>query len=266
MVGVVSTVMTILILVASEIIPKTIGATYWKQLANFTSKALKVMIFPLKWTGSLWVLQLTTRLIGGKGHGSVLSREGFLVMTEMAEKDGVFQKNESEVIKNLLGFKEMKVKDIMTPRSVLEIADESQTIQSFYNEHKNLRFSRIPVFAENVDEITGYFLKDNLLEAMIDGKGSETLASIKRNIIITDRNLSIPNLFDKLIKEKEHIALVVDEYGSVSGLVSQEDVIETLLGLEIMDESDSVADLQALARKSWKNRAKRMGIIRDKKD
>jgi len=266
MVGVVSTVMTILILVASEIIPKTIGATYWKQLANFTSKALKVMIFPLKWTGFLWVLQLTTKLIGGKGHGSVLSREGFLVMTEMAEKDGVFQKNESEVIKNLLGFKEMKVKDIMTPRSVLEIADESQTIQSFYNEHKNLRFSRIPVFAENVDEITGYFLKDNLLEAMIDGKGSETLASIKRNIIITDRNLSIPNLFDKLIKEKEHIALVVDEYGSVSGLVSQEDVIETLLGLEIMDESDSVADLQALARKSWKNRAKRMGIIRDKKD
>jgi CBS domain containing-hemolysin-like protein len=154
----------------------------------------------------------------------------------------------------------------MTPRSVIEIADESQTIQSFYNEHKNLRFSRIPVFAENVDEITGYFLKDNLLEAMIDGKGSETLASIKRNIIITDRNLSIPNLFDKLIKEKEHIALVVDEYGSLSGLVSQEDVIETLLGLEIMDESDSVADLQALARKSWKNRAKRMGIIRDKKD
>jgi len=266
MVGVVSTVMTILILVASEIIPKTIGATYWKQLANFTSKALKVMIFPLKWTGFLWVLQLTTKLIGGKGHGSVLSREVFLVMTEMAEKDGVFQENESKVIKNLLGFKEMKVKDVMTPRSVLEIADESQTIQSFYSEHKNLRFSRIPVFAENIDEITGYFLKDNLLEAMIDGKGSENLASIKRNIIVTDRNLSIPNLFDKLIKEKEHIALVVDEYGSVSGLVSQEDVIETLLGLEIMDESDSVADLQALARKSWENRAKRMGIIKDKKD
>ncbi|WP_297803564.1 CNNM domain-containing protein [uncultured Polaribacter sp.] len=266
MVGVVSTVMTILILVASEIIPKTIGATYWKQLANFTSKALKVMIFPLKWTGFLWILQLTTKLIGGKGHGSVLSREGFLVMTEMAEKDGVFQENESKVIKNLLGFKEIMVKDVMTPRSVLEIADESQTIQSFYNEQTNLRFSRIPVFAENIDEITGYFLKDNLLEALIDGKGSETLASIKRNIIVTDRNLSIPNLFDKLIKEREHIALVVDEYGSVSGLVSQEDVIETLLGLEIMDESDSVADLQALARKSWKNRAKRMGIIKDKKD
>ena len=265
MVGIVSTIMTILILVASEIIPKTIGATYWKQLAGFTSTALKVMIFPLKWTGILWVLQLTTKLIGGKGHGSILSREGFLVMTEMAEKDGVFQKNESKVIRNLLGFKEIKVNDVMTPRSVLEIADESQTIQSFYDEHKNLRFSRIPVFSENIDEITGYFLKDNLLEAIINGKGNDTLASIKRNIIVTNRDLSIPNLFDELIKEKEHIALVVDEYGSVSGLVSQEDVIETLLGLEIMDESDSVADLQAHARKSWENRAKRMGIIEDDK-
>jgi CBS domain containing-hemolysin-like protein len=266
MVGIVSTVMTILILVASEIIPKTIGATYWKQLSNFTSKALNVMIFPLKYTGILWVLQLTTKLIGGKGHGSILSREGFLVMTEMAEKDGVFQKNESKVIRNLLGFKEIKVNDVMTPRTVLEIADESQTIAEFYGEHKNLRFSRIPVFAENPDEITGYFLKDNLLEAMINGKGNETLASIKRNILITDRDLSIPDLFDKLIKEKEHIALVVDEYGSVSGIVSQEDVIETLLGLEIMDESDSVADLQLLARKSWENRAKRMGIIEDNKE
>jgi CBS domain containing-hemolysin-like protein len=253
MVGIVSTVMTILILVASEIIPKTIGATYWKQLAGFTAKTLNILIFPLKWTGFLWVLQLTTKLIGGKGHGSILNRESFLVMTEMAEKDGVFQKNESKVIRNLLGFNEIKVNDVMTPRSVLEIADESQTIQSFYNEHKKLRFSRIPVFAENPDEITGYFLKDHLLEAIINGQGNENLASIRRNILITERDLSIPDLFDKLIQEKEHIALVVDEYGSVSGIVSQEDVIETLLGLEIMDESDSVADLQALARKSWKN-------------
>ncbi len=260
MVGIVSTIMTILILVASEIIPKTIGATYWKQLSNFTSKALKVMIFPLKYTGILWVLQLTTKLIGGKGHGSILSRESFLVMTDMAEKDGVFQKNESKVIRNLLGFKEIKVNDVMTPRTVLETADESQTIESFYKEHKNLVFSRIPVFKENPDEITGYFLKGNLLESIINGKGEDTLASIKRNILITNREESIPDLFDKLIKEKEHIALVVDEYGSVSGIVSQEDVIETLLGLEIMDETDSVADLQSYARNSWKDRAKRMGI------
>jgi len=266
MVGIVSTIMTILILVASEIIPKTIGATYWKQLSNFTSKALNIMIFPLKYTGILWILQLTTKLIGGKGHGSILSRESFLVMTEMAEKDGVFQKNEGKVIRNLLGFKEIKVSDVMTPRSVLEIADESLTIQEFYNLHKDLRFSRIPVFAKNPDEITGYFLKDHLLDAMIKGNTDVSLASIKRNIIVTERDLSIANLFDQLIKEKEQIALVVDEYGSVSGLVSQEDVIETLLGLEIMDESDSVADLQDHAKKSWKNRVKKMGLSDDKKE
>ena len=258
MVGIVSTIMTILILVASEIIPKTIGATYWRELAGFTATALNLLIFPLKYSGILWLLQLTTRLIGGDDHKSILSRESFLVMADMAEKEGVFHQNESKVIRNLIGFKEIKVTDVMTPRSVLELADENDTITSFYEEHSNLRFSRIPLFNENPDEITGYFLKNSLLEAIISGKGDETLATLKREILITERDLSIPDLFDILIKEKEHIALVVDEYGSVNGIVSQEDVIETLLGLEIMDETDNVADLQELARKSWKDRAKKI--------
>lgn len=262
MVGIVSTIMTILILVASEIIPKTIGATYWRQLAGFSSTALTILIFPLKYSGLLWLLQLTTRLIGGDSHASILSRESFLVMADMAEKEGVFQQNESKVIRNLLGFKEIKVTDVMTPRSVLEIADENETIASFYEEHQNLRFSRIPLFNENPDEITGYFLKNSLLEAIIAGKGENTLATLKREILMTERDLSIPDLFDILIKEKEHIALVVDEYGSVNGIVSQEDVIETLLGLEIMDETDNVADLQELARKSWKDRAKKITFKR----
>ncbi|MGB0879944.1 MAG: CNNM domain-containing protein [Polaribacter sp.] len=260
----VSAVMTILILVASEIIPKTIGATFWKQLAAFTTTALKVMIFPLKWTGILWLLQLTTKLIGGKNaHGSVLSREDFTAMTEIAEEEGVFLEAESKVIRNMLNFKEIEAKDIMTPRSVLKIADETQTIQSFFDKNETLRFSRVPLFSNNLDTISGYFLKDNLLEAIIKGKGNEPLKTIKRDILMTKRDISIPSLFEKLIEQKEHIALVVDEYGSVSGIVSQEDVIETLLGLEIMDESDTIADLQLLARKSWESRAKRMGIIDD---
>lgn len=264
-VGIVSTIMTLLILVVSEIIPKTIGATYWKGLAGFTAKALNVLIFPLKWTGILWVLQLTTKLIGGKGaHGnSVLSREDFSVMTDMAQKDGVFQESESKVIKNMISFKEIAVKHIMTPRTVLKTADASQTIQSFFDAHKNLRFSRVPIFTDKPDNITGYFLKDELLEAIIYGKGEEKLETIQRVIIITQRDVAIPQLFENLIEQREHIALVVDEYGSVSGLVSQEDVIETLLGLEIMDESDNVADLQSLARKSWEERAKRLGIIEE---
>tara|TARA_R110001632_G_scaffold18712_3_gene57589 strand:- start:8775 stop:9860 length:1086 start_codon:yes stop_codon:yes gene_type:complete len=262
-VGVVSAIMTLLILVVSEIIPKTIGASYWRQLANFTSKALLVLMFPLKYTGILWLLQLTTRLIGNKGHGSILSREGFVAMTEIAELEGVFQESESKVIKNLLSFKEVKVKDIMTPRAVLKSADEEQTIQAFFDEHPMLRFSRIPIYEENSDNITGYFLKDQLLEAIIKGNGEQPLKNIKRTILVTDRELPIPSLFEKLIDQREHIALVVDEYGSVSGLVTQEDMIETLLGLEIMDESDNIEDLQLLARKSWERRAKRLGIIDD---
>ncbi|MBE7689128.1 CNNM domain-containing protein [Tenacibaculum piscium] len=259
---IVSALMTILILVASEIIPKTVGATYWKQLAKLTTTALKIMIFPLKWTGILWILQLTTKLIGAKGgHGSVLSREDFSVMTDIAEQEGVFHENESNVIRNMLNFKDIQVKDIMTPRTVIKTADENQTIQSFFDANKSLHFSRIPVFNQNPDTITGYILKDQLFLALIDQKGNEPLKTIKRDIIIADRDLSIPGLFNKLVEKREHLALVVDEYGSVSGLVTQEDVIETLLGFEIMDESDSVADLQSLARKNWKKRAANIDTI-----
>ena len=263
---IVSAVMTILILVASEIIPKTIGATYWKQLTNFTSKALNLLIFPLKWTGLLWILQLTTKLIGSKGHHeSVLSREDFSAMTQMAEEEGVFQESESKVIKNLISFKEISVKDIMTPRTVIKMASEKMLIQEFYDANQNLKFSRIPIYGTSPDEITGYFLKDNLMEAIIKGNGKKALKSIMRELTITTRNFPIPDLFEELIAKREHIALVVDEYGSVSGIVTQEDVIETLLGLEIMDESDNVADLQMLARKSWETRAKRLGLLDENK-
>ncbi|MGB6267723.1 MAG: hemolysin family protein [Olleya sp.] len=258
---IVSAIMTILILVASEIIPKTIGATYWKSLANFTTKALKILIFPLKWTGLLWLMQLTTKLIGGKGHGSVLSREGFLVMADMAHEEGVFEGNESKIIKNLLTFKEVFAKDVMTPRTVMKSENEMTTVQHFFNKNMNLRFSRIPVFADTEDNIKGLVLKDEIFKEMALGNGSKKLSELKRDIIIVNRDLAIPTLFEKLVETRNHMALVVDEYGSVSGIVTMEDVIETLLGMEIMDESDNVSDLQHLARKSWEARAKKLGII-----
>ncbi|MFK5973742.1 MAG: CNNM domain-containing protein [Flavobacteriaceae bacterium] len=264
MVGVVSTLMTILILVASEIIPKTIGATYWKQLSKITTITLKGMVWVLKWTGLLWVLQLFTKLIGKKGHhGSVLSRADFTAMTDIAHEEGVFQESESKIIKNLLRFNEILAKDIMTPRTVMKTAPESLSIKAFFKDNPKLSFSRIPVYKESMDTITGYVLKDNVLEEIIYERGKAALDTIKRDILITKRNTPIPQLFETLIEQKEHIALVVDEYGSVSGLVTMEDVIETLLGLEIMDESDGVEDLQHLARKNWEARAKRLGIIED---
>lgn len=266
-VGIVSAIMTILILVVSEIIPKTIGATFWKQLGNFTSKALVVLIAPLKYTGILWILQLTTKLIGGKGHhGSVLSREDFTAMADIAEEEGVFEESESTVIRNLLNFKAIQAKSIMTPRTVMKLASVETKIGDFFEANKNLRFSRIPIYKDSQDNITGYVLKDEVYKAVAEDKHEQKLGDLERKIIVVDRNMAVPNLFEKLVEEKEHFALVVDEYGSVSGLVSMEDVIETLLGLEIMDESDTDANMQDLARQNWQNRARKLGIIEDQKE
>ncbi len=260
-VGIVSAIMTVLILVVSEIIPKTIGATYWKELANFSSKAIKVLMFPLRVTGILWLLELTTKLIGEHGDYQNVSREEFHAMADMAQEEGVFQEAETNVIKNIINFESILVKDIMTPRTVMKVASENISIQGFYDRNPNLKFSRIPVFENSQDDISGYILKDQLFEAIIKNKGEEPLKSIKREIYITQRKVPIKTLFEKLIEVHEHVALVVDEYGSVSGIVTQEDIIETLLGLEIVDESDGEEDLQVLARKMWEKRANRIGII-----
>lgn len=261
-VGIVSAVMTVLILVVSEIIPKTIGATYWKQLAGFSTRVLNVLIFIFKWTGIIWVLQLFTKLFGKGAHGeSVLSREDFHAMADIAHEEGVFEESESVVIKNLLNFRKVMAKSIMTPRTVLKIASEEVKLNDFFEANKELRFSRIPVYKDKTDNITGFILKDDVYREVAEGKGDKILGDLKRNILIVDRNVPIPSLFEKLVQEKEHIALVVDEYGSVNGLVTMEDVIETLLGLEIMDESDADSDMQELARKNWEKRAKRHGIV-----
>ena len=263
-VGLVSGIMTFLILVASEIIPKTIGATYWKGLANFTTKTLKIMVLLLKYTGILWILQLFTKLVGGKGHhGSALSREDFTAMAQIASDDGVFEESESKILTNLLSFKEILTKDIMTPRTVLKMASGDTTVKDFFNDNLELRFSRIPVYDNDVDHITGLVLKSEVYREMALGNDTKTLKDIQRPIMVTGRNLPIPELFDELISTKNHLAIVVDEYGSTSGLVSMEDVIETLLGLEIMDESDKVADLQTLARKNWEKRAKSLGLLEE---
>ncbi len=259
---IVSALMTLLILVLSEIIPKTIGATYWKNLAGFTTTALNVLIFPLKYTGILWTLQLTTKLIGGKNaHVSNVSRDSFLAMTDIAHEEGIFQESESRVIRNLLNFKKILAKDIMTPRTIMVSENEKTSIKTFFEKNLNLRVSRIPIYSENPDNITGLVLKDDIYKEMALDHDDRTLADIRREIIIVERKLPIPTLFEKLVESKNHMALVVDEYGTVTGLVTMEDVIETLLGLEIMDESDNVADLQQQARKSWEQRAERLGMI-----
>ena len=177
---IVSAVMTVLILVASEIIPKTIGATYWKGLAGFTARSLNFLIFPLKWTGILWILQLTTKLVGKSAHGSVLSRQDFAVMAEMGEKDGALKNSESRIINNLLKLDSITVKDIMTPRTVVVAVPNTMTLKEYYEAYPALRFSRIPVYKGNNDNVTGYFLKDDLLLQLAKGKTDVPVSNLSK--------------------------------------------------------------------------------------
>lgn len=262
-VALISTLMTILILVISEIIPKTIGATYWKNLGNFTAKSLNIILAVLKYTGILWILLKVTKLVGKSAHVSTMSREEFIALTDAAEQEGAIGDSETLVIKNLLVFKSVQAKDVMTPFPVVVTEDESTSLREFYKNNRHLKFSRIPVFKDNANNITGFILKDDLLEEIVEEHGDKTLADLRRNIKIVHADKAIPELFETFIKERTHIALVTDEFGNTIGVVTMEDIIETLLGLEIMDESDTVEDMQEQARENWKLRAKRRDTIQE---
>tara|TARA_B100001094_G_scaffold322922_1_gene372968 strand:+ start:3843 stop:4925 length:1083 start_codon:yes stop_codon:yes gene_type:complete len=251
-VGIVSSIMTILILLVSEIIPKTLGATYWYKLVRLTSIFLKNIIPIFKYSGILFLLQFFTRLINKSKKNNIFSREDFSTMAEIAEQEGVIEESESDIIKNMVKFKDVKIRNIMTPFSVMKIASEKISIKEFYNQNPNLSFSRIPIYLDKMDNVSGYVLKDNILEQIVKNNGDLSLSSIKRKSIFSNYESPIPKTFDKLIKEREHISMVIDEYGTVRGLVTMEDIIETLLGREIMDETDTVKDMQVLAKNKSK--------------
>lgn len=256
---IVAVVMTLAILVGSEIIPKTLGANNWKSWAPFTVKSLKVLMFILK--PLVWMSQLITKYLKKDKEKSVLSRVDFMAMTRAGEESGVLAANESEIIKNLLRFDRIPVRSIMTPRTVAVMAKQSQTVKEFYDSHHTLRFSRIPIYEKSRDEVTGLILKDDVLDHMIQGHQDWPLAKIKKDILAIDQDKRLPQLFDALTQNRTHMAVVVDEFGGLAGLVTMEDVLETLLGMEIVDEMDAVADLQDLARKKWEERARQLGLI-----
>jgi len=253
-----SVILTLLILFFSEIIPKTIGANFWMNLTRFTVFMLRIMMFVLY--PFVIVSQWITKMFNINKRKSVLSRADFSAMAELAEEEGVIEKGESMIIQNIATYDKLKVHDIMTPRMVLFAASESTKSGDFYKENPNLVFSRVPIFRDSLDNIVGYILKDDLLIKLIDGEKNEPLKQFMRKIEIVYENLPIPNLYKTLIEKNEHIALVVDEYGGTEGIVTLEDVIETILGLEIVDETDNIDDLQKMARDRWEHRAKKMGL------
>lgn len=258
-VSVTSVVLTFLILIFSEIIPKTLGATYWKRMALPAARITKIFIvltFPFVKL-SKWITILISK---GDAEPS-LSREEFSAMAEQGFQEGVFEEGESDMFKNLIRFSTLQVADIMTPRIVVVKFQEDTLVSEVLEKEKNLRVSRIPVFGKNEEDITGYVLKTDLYAAKADGKSDTPLKSLKRDVLIIPETVSLKVLLQRLLDTKEHIAVVVDEYGGLAGVVTMEDVVETLLGIEIMDEADAIEDMQKLARDKWKDRARKLGIV-----
>ncbi len=258
---VIPVVMTLAILILSEIIPKTIGANFWEELAPFTVRSLLLIITLL--APLVWLSQLITRLLKRDKERSVLSRSDFLAMARIGAKEGVFEKTESEIIHNLLRFERVRAKDIMTPRTVVFAVPENMTIRQVYEAHEDVHFSRIPIYQDSKDHITGFVLKDELLASLVRGEGDAPVSRIRREIVVIDEQFPLPELFSRFVGRRAHIALVVDEFGGMAGIVTMEDVIETLLGLEIVDESDRAEDMQLHARAQWERRAKAHGLSRE---
>ena len=259
--GIIAGVLTLLILVFSEIIPKTLGAVYWRTLAPAIVHLLGATIL------AMWPLvklsQGLTYLLSRDEDEAAFSREEFTAMAELGEEEGVFEEKESRILRNLFRFNSLRVKDVMTPRTVIFQLSEHKTIGDVVEEHDEFRFSRVPVYDDDPDDITGYVLKDEMLLRAAQEEFDVSLSEISRDVLVVHETLPLPDLLERLLDRLEHIALVVDEYGGVAGVVTMEDVVETLLGLEIVDEADSVEDMQALARKQWFKRARELGMVSD---
>ena len=257
-IGLSSAVLTLLILVFSEIIPKTLGAYYWKQLAPFTAYVLKYLIlfmYPL--------VKFSEKLAQSLGKGPEhkgFSRDELAVMAEISGSEGQLDKRESQILKNLLLLDDTRVEDAMTPRPVVFGLPTHSTVGQFFATHSDERFSRIPLYGESREEITGFVLRSDLLLAQARGQGATLVERYRRDLPVIPAVSSLLKAFEELLHHRVHIFLVVDEFGGIDGILTMEDILETLLGLEIIDENDKAVDMQALARRLWQRRAKDMGL------
>lgn len=258
-VGLASVVLTFLILVLSEIIPKTLGAVYWRQLAPGVARALKwliLLLYPLVWLGE-WL----TRALSREGAGSGFRHEEMTAMAELGAQSGDLHQHQAHILKNLMRFAALRVADVMTPRTVMLALPEACSVGESLAQHPQLPFSRLPTYGQSVDEITGCILKTDLLLEQAAGREATVITDIKRPIAVIPKQATLPDAFDLLVQQRQHLLLVVDEYGGTAGLATLEDIVETLLGLEIVDEADQEVDMQQLARRQWRQRAQSLGLI-----
>ena len=243
--GLISAILTLLILVLSEIIPKTIGASYWRSLAMTSTKIIRVLIFityPL-----VLLSEVITKIFTPKNNQVSVSREEVSAMVDVGTTEGIFRESESKIIKSCIHLAGVKAREIMTPSIVVETANKNLTIKEFYDQ-QTWNFSRIPVYDTNKDYIVGYVLKDMVLKALSDDKFDTKLSDMVRSILSFNEDDSVYQIWEKMLEKREHISIIVDEYGCLRGVVSMEDIIETMTGVEIVDEDDVAVDMQAFAK------------------
>lgn len=256
--GIISAVLTLLILLLSEIIPKTLGAVFWKQLAPMTGLALTWLtrvMSPLIWMTH----KITSGISKGEKKG-VFSRSEFIAMADVGEKEGSIEEVEGRIVKNLFGLRDTSAQHAATPRSVVFSLPASITVDEYMEKHAERPFSRIPIYQKTVDDCDGFVLRVELLQAHATSHSSLTLEQFKRPIHTIRETQILSDLFREMIAKRHHIAATLDEFGTFSGVITLEDVIETLLGEEIVDEVDDTEDMQQMARDLWKRRAAKMGL------
>jgi CBS domain containing-hemolysin-like protein len=257
-VGIAMAVLTLLILFVSEIIPKTIGALYWRPLASLTAQFVQLLIwvlFPL-----LFVSDLLTRLItrGKSVHG--ISRDEIAAMADLGMSSGQIDESESRILKNVFRMPGLRVSDVMTPRTVVFTLQQDLTTAEVLAVRSKIQFSRIPIYAAHRDEVTGFVLKSDLFSDQVNNAGQSHLRDLKRPLNSVPDHLPLNVALEQLLTSREHIQLVVDEHGGMDGIVTLEDVVETLIGMEIVDEADQIEDMRRLARQKWRERVERLGI------
>lgn len=255
--GVFSAVMTIVILIGTEIIPKTLGTTYWRKFSvpvAYYVKGINVLLFPI-----VWFAEQISRLLTKGNTQTSFNRNEFIALANQGEVSGQMSELETRIIKNSLALSMIHVESIVTPRSVMIAFEESMTVGDVFATHPKLPFSRFPIFNEDLDNATGFVLKSDLLLAKANQEIHTPIKAFKRDITFVFAKMKLFDVLDLMLKERLHIALVVGEFGEVKGIVSLEDVLETLLGLEIVDEIDRVDDMQALARQLMDRRMSRLG-------
>ncbi len=256
--GLVSAILTLLILLLSEILPKSIGTRYWRSLAFPIAQIVRVMIYIMY--PIVWISKGITKLFSGGKPQEKVSREEIAALTEIGMEEGVFAESESVTIKNLIRSRSIKANEIMTPRTVVVAIPDDTKLSDFFNNPDVIRHSRFPVYNKTADNITGFVLKYDVIDQISKGNGNLTVDHVKRPVIICYENVTVPKLFDILLEKKEQIAVLVDEYGGMGGIVTLEDIIETIFGFEIIDERDSQADMQELAKEKWRARAENLNI------